>query len=121
VSIRTSIPGECHWHPDVPDEWPTLRETVAYRDKVRGALLESFEALAQADSTNPIADNGRVFQLVLEHEYMHQETLLYMLQQAPLEQKIRPPSLPGYSFRPGTALPNDQSSFRDSAPWCGLS
>ena len=92
--------GECHWHPDVPDEWPTLRETVAYRDKVRGALLESFEALAQSNSTNPIGDNDRVFQLVLEHEYMHQETLLYMLQQASLEQKIRPPALPGYSFRP---------------------
>src|ERR1043166_1494613 len=55
--------GECHWHPDVPDEWPTLRETVAYRDNVRGALLESFEALAQANSTNSIAENGRVFQL----------------------------------------------------------
>jgi ergothioneine biosynthesis protein EgtB len=92
--------GECHWHPDVPDEWPTLRETVTYREKVRGALLESFEALTQVKSTNPIANNDRVFQLVLEHECMHHETLLYMLQQAPLEQKIRPPSLPEYSFRP---------------------
>ena len=92
--------GECHWHPDIPDEWPTLRQTVAYRDKIRGSLLESFDALPEANATNPIAENGRVFQLVLEHEYMHQETLLYMLQQTPLEQKIRPASLPGYSFRP---------------------
>lgn len=92
--------GECHWHPEVPDEWPSLRQTLTYRDRVRGALLESFDAPAQTNSSDPMAENDRVFQLVLEHEYMHQETLLYMLQQAPLEAKIRPPSPPRYSFRP---------------------
>ena len=21
--------GECHWHPEIPDDWPTLKQTVA--------------------------------------------------------------------------------------------
>src|SRR5262245_22215404 len=26
--------GECHWHPDIPGEWPGLAEVTAYRDSV---------------------------------------------------------------------------------------
>ena len=95
--------GECHWHPDVPDEWPGLAETIAYRDKVRRALLESIEAVIRSDSTHGMARDGRVFQMVLEHEFMHQETLMYMLQQFPLERKRRPPSFPRYSFQTAPA------------------
>ena len=29
--------GECHWHPEVPEEWPDAAETIFYRDRVRGA------------------------------------------------------------------------------------
>jgi hypothetical protein len=35
--------GECHWHPEVPEEWPRLGDVVAYRDNVRGAILDSLE------------------------------------------------------------------------------
>lgn len=90
--------GECHWHPEVPAEWPSVAETLAYRDKVRGALLESLEAV-RSDSTHIMARDGRVFQMVLEHEFMHQETLVYMLQQLPLDRKRRPKSFPRYSFQ----------------------
>jgi ergothioneine biosynthesis protein EgtB len=89
--------GECHWHPEVPDEWPDLAETVTYRDRVRRALLDELGgSLSQGRS----APARRVFQMVLEHEFMHQETLMYMLQQFPLEQKQRPKSRPHYSFDP---------------------
>ena len=91
--------GECHWHPDVPERWPSLAETLEYRDRVRGALLESLEALSDLGSCNLMAQNGRVFQMLLEHESMHQETLIYMLQQMPLSQKRRLRS-PRYSFQP---------------------
>ena len=43
-----------------------------------------------------MAQGGRVFDMVLEHEYMHQETLLYMMQELPMEKKKSP--------RPGAAL-----------------
>jgi ergothioneine biosynthesis protein EgtB len=91
--------GECHWHPEVPDQWPSVSEVVAYRDKVRSAILDSLEAMAHCGSTDVMAQRGRVFQMVLEHEYMHQETLLYTMQQLPLEKKLRPQPLPRYSFQ----------------------
>src|ERR1041384_2689138 len=27
--------GECHWHPEAPEEWPTSRQVFSYRDQVR--------------------------------------------------------------------------------------
>jgi gamma-glutamyl hercynylcysteine S-oxide synthase len=90
--------GECHWHPEVPDEWPTLMQTKAYRDRVRGAILESLEAVSRGFSDDVMAQGGRVFDMVLEHEYMHQETLLYMMQELPLEKKNRPALAPRYAF-----------------------
>jgi ergothioneine biosynthesis protein EgtB len=91
--------GECHWHPPVPDNWPSLAETLEYRDNVRGALLDSIEALGSSGSSDILAQRGRVFQMVLEHELMHQETLMYMLQQLPFEKKRRPKIAPRYSFQ----------------------
>ena len=116
--------GECHWHPDVPDEWPSLADTLAYRDKVRGALLESLEAVGRSGSSDLLAQEGRVFQMVLEHEFMHQETLLYMLQQMPLDKKRRPRLFPRYSFHRSAvsrsiAIPSGKArlgaKFRDVA------
>ena len=93
--------GECHWHPDVPDEWPTLKQTEEYRDRVRGAILESLDVVPRGFSNDVMAQGGRVFDMVLEHEYMHQETLLYMMQELPLEKKNRPSRAPRYGFHGG--------------------
>jgi ergothioneine biosynthesis protein EgtB len=90
--------GECHWHPAVPEEWPSPKETLAYRDQVRGALWEAIDALPLLSSNDVMAQHGRVFQLVLEHEYMHQETLTYMLQQLRPENKRHPDQFSRYSF-----------------------
>ena len=96
--------GECHWHPDVPDEWPSLKQTVAYRDRVRGAILESLDVVPRSASGDVMAQNGRVFAMVLEHEYMHQETLLYMMQELPMQKKNRPSRAPRYAFH-GAPVP----------------
>ena len=69
-----------------------------YRDQVRGALLDSTDALGYCPSTDLLAQGGRVFELILEHEYMHQETLLYMMQQMTPDAKLRPRNFPRYSF-----------------------
>ena len=91
--------GECHAHPDVPTEWPRLEEVMKYRDAVRGAILESLDAMPRLHSNDVMAQNGRVFQMVLKHEYMHQETLLYMLQELPVDKKNRPARAPRYLFQ----------------------
>ena len=97
--------GECHWHPEVPDVWPSPGDAVEYRDHVREAILESVDALAFSGAKDPMVHRGRVFQLVLEHEYMHQETLLYMLQQLPIERKSKPQARLRYSFTPAPPCP----------------
>ncbi|HVO91428.1 MAG TPA: SUMF1/EgtB/PvdO family nonheme iron enzyme [Terriglobales bacterium] len=91
--------GECHWHPEVPEEWPTLQQTTAYRDAVRDAILRAIESMPERASNDVLGHGGRVFDMVLEHEYMHQETLLYMLQQLPFSSKRRPSMPLAYSFR----------------------
>jgi ergothioneine biosynthesis protein EgtB len=94
-------PTHCHDHPDVPDRWPAVSDVVAYRDRVRAALLGAGDAVAARAPTHLMAREGRVFAMVIEHELMHQETLLYMLQRLPLERKVRPAWLPPYALGPG--------------------
>ena len=53
--------------------WPDERVVLDYRDRARQAVREALGAL-------PAAESRRVH-LVLEHELMHHETLLYMLQE----------------------------------------
>jgi ergothioneine biosynthesis protein EgtB len=91
--------GECHWHPHVPEKWPDLNETLTYRDKVRELILESLDAVPPSHSKDIMARDGRIFEMVLEHEYMHQETLLYMMQELPIEKKSRPVGAPLYAFQ----------------------
>jgi ergothioneine biosynthesis protein EgtB len=90
--------GECHWHPDVPDEWPSLIETLRYRDRVRSTILDACDTLVLNDTQSVAARRRGVFDLVLEHEYMHQETLLYMIAQLDPQEKRRLKNLPKYKF-----------------------
>jgi gamma-glutamyl hercynylcysteine S-oxide synthase len=90
--------GQCHAHPEVPPAWPDLMDVLDYRDRVRRAVLRSFDAVLERASSNVLAEKGRVFSMVLEHEAMHQETLLYMIQEAPANMKRRLQSVPQYRF-----------------------
>ena len=86
-------PEHCHDHPAVPAQWPDLEAVLAYRDAVRAAVLET--------SADASAHDQWVLGMVLEHELMHQETLLYMVQQLAAEHKARPAWLPAYVTRGG--------------------
>jgi ergothioneine biosynthesis protein EgtB len=87
-------PSHCHAHPEIPDRWPTVAEVLAYRDRVRASVLESVDAVTERAGSHLMARDGRVFSMVIEHELMHQETLLYMLQELALDRKVRPAWLP---------------------------
>jgi ergothioneine biosynthesis protein EgtB len=94
-------PTRCHDHPEVPDRWPSVAEVLVYRDRVRAAVLASADAVAGREQTHLMARGERVFSMVVEHEEMHQETLLYMMERLPLVQKIRPEWLPAHTLAPG--------------------
>lgn len=63
-------------------QWPSLGEVLAYRDAVRSALLPLIPQVV-VRSHDALCEHGRVLNLVIEHELMHQETLLYMLAECP--------------------------------------
>jgi ergothioneine biosynthesis protein EgtB len=70
--------------PPQPELWPAADDTRAYRDRVRRALDEIAAQVAAAERGALVLDT------IVEHELMHQETLLYMARRLPLEQ-LRPP------------------------------
>jgi ergothioneine biosynthesis protein EgtB len=85
-------------------EWPPISEVLAYRDRVRSELVEAIAKVGQHGDNDPLTEHGRIFEVAIEHELMHQETLQYILQQLPLTSKKRPPSMAPYDFG-GAARP----------------
>ncbi len=81
-------------------QWPSRRCIQEYGSKA-DALIE--RALAEAiieDDDVPQLRGGEAAIAILEHEQMHQETLLYMFHEMPYERKIRRAPLGGPSPRP---------------------
>jgi iron(II)-dependent oxidoreductase len=98
--------GNCHSHPEVPNRWPSMLEVLKYRDRVREVILNSFDTVLDAGGHDNPASRRRVLRMVLEHEFMHQETLLYMIQELPPARKKRPRRLTDYKFqREATSQP----------------
>jgi ergothioneine biosynthesis protein EgtB len=84
--------------PPQPELWPPVDDVRAYRDRVRRALDEIAPQIEAAGERG-----AQVLGLIVEHEMMHQETLLYMARRLPLEQLRRPAGLPPYAFDPPAA------------------
>jgi ergothioneine biosynthesis protein EgtB len=79
-------------------QWPPVEEIIRYRDRVRRALLSAIEPVADRAQREPLAERGRIFEVAIEHELMHQETLQYLFQQLPFEMKRRPAKTATYRF-----------------------
>jgi len=73
---------------------PARREMEDYLRRVRGGVLEVLDR-HDFDSADPLARGGYLFQLVLEHERQHQETLLYLFQLLDPSKKKRPDAKDG--------------------------
>ncbi|MBI3652306.1 MAG: ergothioneine biosynthesis protein EgtB [Acidobacteria bacterium] len=58
---------------------PPLAEIDDYLQRVRHQV-EEYLFSVRFDENNPLLRNGYIFHMVLEHEYQHQETLMYLLQ-----------------------------------------
>ncbi len=90
--------------PSDRSQWPPVEAVETYRDRARGELVELLPELDAAADADPLAERGRIVSVVVEHELMHHETLVYMMQQLPQGTLRRPDSLPGYvteGARPG--------------------
>ena len=74
-----------------PTSWPSIEATLAYRDAIRAKIGEQLEAIESRAATEPVV--RAVLPLVLEHELMHHETLLYMIRQLPVEVLVADPQV----------------------------
>jgi ergothioneine biosynthesis protein EgtB len=73
-------------------DWPALADVHAFRDDVRAAVQAAF-----GGGRERRARERRLLAMVLEHELMHHETLLYLFQALPLADKV-PPAGVEYAF-----------------------
>lgn len=65
---------------------PSRREMNEYLQKARDGVLSGLDKIEFAEN-NPLLSNGYIFDLVLQHELQHQETLACLFQMLPLAGK----------------------------------
>jgi ergothioneine biosynthesis protein EgtB len=73
------------------ESWPTRDEVRKYVRQVEDRLYETLAALDPDDPPHPWLAGGRLIDMLIEHEFMHQETLLYLIHQLPHD-LVRPPA-----------------------------
>ena len=90
---------------DDVDAWPSREEVRAFADEADQRVVN---ALASADldvTGDALLDRAEAVYAILEHEAMHQETLLYMWHRLPLAQKRSPA---GYAARTDGRVPDPE-------------
>ncbi|MGH9372190.1 MAG: SUMF1/EgtB/PvdO family nonheme iron enzyme [Vicinamibacterales bacterium] len=72
--------------------WPARQQVLAFGRDVDAAIVEALEGATfdVSGRDHPAMTNGEAVFTALEHEAMHQETLLYMWRRLPYEQKRKP-------------------------------
>jgi gamma-glutamyl hercynylcysteine S-oxide synthase len=58
---------------------PPIAEIDSYLARVREEVLQFMQSIRD-DQSQPLLRDGYVFNMIIEHEYQHQETLAYLLQ-----------------------------------------
>jgi ergothioneine biosynthesis protein EgtB len=70
--------------------WPSREQIVAYGERADRRVLEALADKPIEREDDPVLRRGLAVYTILEHEPMHQETLMYMWHRLPLEKKTRP-------------------------------
>jgi gamma-glutamyl hercynylcysteine S-oxide synthase len=73
-----------------PRGWPERREVRAFVTAADALVLEALQSAELDRADVPLLDRGQAVYAIIEHEQMHQETLLYMWHRLPHAQKRRP-------------------------------
>jgi formylglycine-generating enzyme required for sulfatase activity len=70
------------------DVWPSREEVQRFADACDALVIDILRNETLEDEAVPELRGGEAVLTILEHEQMHQETLLYMLHQVPFEKKL---------------------------------
>ena len=78
-----------------PPSWPDRGAVSGFAEQVDRAVLDAFanEELSDA-ARSPLLDRAQAAYTILEHEDMHQETLMYLLHRLPYDRKRAQPAVP---------------------------
>lgn len=87
-------------HDPTGTAWPPEPRVIAYRDRIRAELRERWEAVLMSPGRDGRGAGAERAWMVIEHELMHHETLLYMLQELPSDE-LDASGLPGPATGPG--------------------
>jgi ergothioneine biosynthesis protein EgtB len=101
-------PAEESYSPDSA-AWPSRSIVQAFVDEADRQVLHALAHENLDRPGDPLLDSAEAVFTILEHEAMHQETLLYMWHQLPHEQKRRP-----HGYTPVT------ESSAPTTEWVGL-
>jgi ergothioneine biosynthesis protein EgtB len=71
-------------------EWPSREEVQTFADACDALVLDAIANAPIDQPGHPLLDGAQALWAILEHEAMHQETMLYMWHQLPYEQKQAP-------------------------------
>jgi ergothioneine biosynthesis protein EgtB len=87
------------------DQWPSRDDVRAFAQEADRRVIDALEHAEVDRPGHPLLDRAEAVFAILEHEAMHQETLLYMWHRLPFEQKRTPR---GYApRRAGSAAASD--------------
>ena len=86
-------------------EWPQKEAVRAFVDEADARVVDALRHDDLERPGDPLLDRADAVFTILEHEAMHQETLLYMWHRLPFDQKRRPT---GYAPRTDGAVPADE-------------
>ena len=75
--------------------WPRRDEVRDYGRRVDAAVLDALESAPVVGDANPVQRRGQGMHTMMEHELLHQETLLYMWHRFDVARKTRPRRAPG--------------------------
>ncbi len=87
------------------DGWPSPSEVRAFIARADSEVIACLESAAIDVPGRPLLDRAEAAFAILEHEAMHQETLLYMWHRLPFDMKRRPD---GYAPRTTGEVPRDE-------------
>jgi iron(II)-dependent oxidoreductase len=76
--------------PDARRDWPARDVVRAFAAEADRRVLAALENASLERPGHPLLDRAEAVFAILEHEAMHQETLLYMWHRLPFEQKRKP-------------------------------
>jgi iron(II)-dependent oxidoreductase len=93
--------------------WPSREEVLRFADEADRQVIDALERDQLERRGDPLLDRADAVFTILEHEAMHQETLLYMWHRLPVAQKHAPSG-----YRPRTDGVPPRQEWIDVAAGC---